>query len=127
MATCNVQSLMDDAPCFNALVPGQWQLVELVLLCRILQALDPLASCNIQSLLDDAACFNELMPGQQRLAELVLLCNISTAIVNALPLCGTGSPEGVVTGTICGQLYTDTSTGTKYTFTGVVGTKIGWV
>lgn len=42
-------------------------------------------------------------------------------------LAGNGPPENVVTGTALGVLYTDLLTGTKYTFTGTVGTKIGWV
>ena len=127
MSTCAVQPLLDDSGCFEALTSGQWQVVQLQLLCQILQALDPVATCNVQTLMDDANCFNALTPGQWRVVELQLLCDIKTSIINALPLCGTGSPEGVVPGLICGQLYTDTSTGTKYTFTGTVGTNTGWV
>lgn len=126
MATCSPQELLDDAPCFNALAPGQWQLVQLVLLCRILQALDPVATCNVQSLLDEAACFGALTPGQWRVVELQLLCEINANLVNALPLCGNGDPNGVVTGTICGQSYTDLDTGAEYRFQGVVGTNTGW-
>jgi len=48
-------------------------------------------------------------------------------VIGDLFLTGHGSPEGVVTGTVEGQLYTDLDTGAKYTFTGTVGTKIGWV
>ncbi len=48
-------------------------------------------------------------------------------VIGDLFLSGHGSPEGVVTGTVEGQLYTDVDTGTKYTFIGTVGTNIGWV
>lgn len=48
-------------------------------------------------------------------------------LVGDLFLVGHGSPEGVVTGTVRGQLYTDEDTGSKYTFLGVVGQNIGWV
>lgn len=121
MATCSPQELLDDAPCFNALVPGQWQAVQLVLLCRILQALDPVATCNVQSLLDEAACFGALTPGQWRVVELQLLCEINANLANALPLCGEGDPnvEGVA-GTICGQTYLDILTNTTYTWNGTV-------
>lgn len=40
---------------------------------------------------------------------------------------GNGPPEGVVTGVIQGQLYTDLLTGTLYKFIGTVGTKLGWI
>lgn len=38
MATCNVQSLLDDASCFECLPPGLWAVLELQLLCEILAA-----------------------------------------------------------------------------------------
>lgn len=36
MATCNVQSLLDEASCFACLSPGVLQVIELQLLCEIL-------------------------------------------------------------------------------------------
>lgn len=41
-------------------------------------------------------------------------------------LAGHGNPEGVVTGVVQGQVYTDLDTGAFYKFTGTAGTKIGW-
>jgi len=38
MATCNFQSLLANAACFNCLSPGQWEILELQLLCEILNA-----------------------------------------------------------------------------------------
>jgi hypothetical protein len=38
MSTCNVQSLLKNAACFNCLSPGEWDIVELQLLCEILSA-----------------------------------------------------------------------------------------
>jgi hypothetical protein len=36
MAQCNVQSLLSNAGCFNCLSPGEWDVLELQLLCEIL-------------------------------------------------------------------------------------------
>jgi hypothetical protein len=38
MATCNVQSLLKNAACFGCLSPGEWDVLELQLLCEILSA-----------------------------------------------------------------------------------------
>jgi hypothetical protein len=51
---------------------------------------------------------------------------VEAASVRAASLCGSGLPEGVVTGNYCGQIYTDTDTASLYTFVGTPGTKIGW-
>jgi hypothetical protein len=42
-------------------------------------------------------------------------------------LAGHGDPEGVVTATLQGQVYTDLDTGTLYKFVGTAGTAVGWV
>lgn len=120
MATCAVQPLLDDAACFAATTAGQLQWLQTVLLCRILQALDPMAECDVQGLLDDAACFAALPAGVLQLVQAQLLCNINTNIVNALPLCGSGDPNtnGTGNGTICGQTYVDTGTNTVYHWNG---------
>ena len=36
MATCNVQTLLANAACFECLSPGMWEIIELQLLCEIL-------------------------------------------------------------------------------------------
>jgi len=38
MATCNYQSLLNNAACFNCLSPGEQDILELQLLCEILNA-----------------------------------------------------------------------------------------
>lgn len=38
MATCDVNSLFANAQCFACLSPGEWQILELQLLCEILAA-----------------------------------------------------------------------------------------
>lgn len=38
MATCNVQTLIKNAACFACLSPGEWEVLELQLLCEILNA-----------------------------------------------------------------------------------------
>lgn len=38
MATCNVQTLIKNASCFACLSPGEWEVLELQLLCEILGA-----------------------------------------------------------------------------------------
>lgn len=43
------------------------------------------------------------------------------------PLTGTGSPEGLQTGTFLGEEYVDTSNGALYVFIGTPGTTTGWV
>lgn len=42
-------------------------------------------------------------------------------------LAGNGPPEGVVTGVIQGQVYTDLLTGSFYKFIGTVGQNTGWI
>lgn len=126
MAECNVQTLATDAACFAAETSGQLDALQAVLLCRILQALDPTMECNVQELMDDAACFAALPLGMLKLIQVQLLCEINTSIVNALPGCTPTDPNGVVTGLFCGQLITALDTGAKYTFQGTVGTNVGW-
>lgn len=38
MAQCNVQSLLSNSQCFGCLSPGEWDIIELQLLCEILNA-----------------------------------------------------------------------------------------
>ena len=45
MALCNVQTLLDDAACFACLSPGVQQILELQLLCEILQVVN-VPSCT---------------------------------------------------------------------------------
>lgn len=115
MAVCSPQTLLNDAACFACLqnAPGMLELVKTSLLCRILQALDPMATCDVQSLLNDAACFSCLQnaPGMLDIIQAQLLCNISEAISGGGAsgiTCGTEDPTEAPSGT-CGVYYrTDT-------------------
>lgn len=78
MATCDVQSLMDDAACFNTLTPFQLRVVQTQLLANILLALDPGADVSVDALLADAACFNALEPGTLNVVLAQLLCEVVT-------------------------------------------------
>lgn len=79
MATCSTSDLLEDARCFACLSSGELELVNTVLLCRILQANDPMASCDVNDLLADANCFACLLPGQLQLLQTQLLCEILSA------------------------------------------------
>lgn len=39
MATCNINELLDAGKCFACLTPGEMDIIELQLLCEILEAL----------------------------------------------------------------------------------------
>lgn len=81
MAQCDVQTLMTQAGCFSSCLRyGQQMYVELALLCKILQALDPMASCDVQTLLNNAKCFACLQPSEMDIVRLQLLCEISDGI-----------------------------------------------
>lgn len=114
MATCSVQTLLDDSPCFATLAgPGQWESVKLALLCQILQALDPMATCDVQTLLTAGKCFYPAVSeGMGQTLELQLLCEISAAVgggggAGILFTEGVGAPP--VDGSILTQGYFDTS------------------
>lgn len=79
MAVCDPQSLINDASCFQCLLPGQMPLAQLALLVRILQQLDPTFVLNVNTLMDEAKCFECLKGGEIQLARLALLCRISQA------------------------------------------------
>ena len=76
MATCSINELLNAGRCFGNLLAGQTPAVELALLCKILQAVNPMATCDIQSLVRDASCFFCLTPGQASAVRLQLLCEI---------------------------------------------------
>lgn len=126
MASCSVQTLLTSGPCFTNVQPSVGLALELLLLCNIYQQLNLVASCDLQTLLNSANCFETVPDDVKKSLILQLLCevwNASLTLVSA----GHGSPEGVVTGNKQGQFYLDLDTGNKYAFSGVVGTKIGWI
>lgn len=69
---------MAEAACFSCVSDvHKARMMELVLLCRILQALDPMANCDVQSLMAEASCFGCLSSTQMDILRLQLLCNIA--------------------------------------------------
>jgi len=132
MASCDIQTLLSKNPCLGGAPDWIVELVEFQILCGIKNflTLGTPVTCNIQSLLNDAACANAIDSGLLKVAKIQLLCDISVLIAGgggvAGFLCGVGNPNGVVASVVCGQLYTDTATGAKYTST-VSGTNNNWV
>lgn len=53
--------------------------VRAVLLCQILQTLNPVATCDVQSLMNEAACFDCLDLRQLSVLQTQLLCEILQA------------------------------------------------
>lgn len=99
MADCDALTLAGSGN-WNALTPVQKQTAEYVLLCQILQALDPMADCDPLALLNEAGCASCLMPAQLQVANFSLLCNILNSITTlgaGAIYGGNGSPEGVQT------------------------------
>ena len=69
--------------------------MDLVLLCRWLQTLDPMANCSVDSLLSDAACFACLDEGERSIVRTQLMCEILQAgggTGSVCIRCGSGPP-----------------------------------
>jgi len=79
MHQCTVSSLFKASAGFASLLAGQLQIVQTVLLCKILQANDPMADCTSQALLDAGKCYACLGPGQLQIIQTQLLCEILQA------------------------------------------------
>ncbi len=95
MHQCTTSDLLQHAAQYNGLSAHQLELVKVVLLCRILQANDPMASCDVQSLLNDANCFACLFPFQLSVIQTQLLCEILSGGGgggSSCLLCGTVDP-----------------------------------
>ena len=96
MATCDTQEILSDASCFSCYPPGQLELMRMVILCRMLNALNPMANCSPSSLLESAACFACHTTGELAIINTQLLCDIREAIGNGQQtclLCGTDDPS----------------------------------
>ena len=76
MANCSISELVQTGKCFLALPPAQRDAIMAVLLCKILQAHNPMATCDISSLMADAKCFACLPPNQLQAIIAQLLCEI---------------------------------------------------
>jgi len=88
---------VDSARCFDCLLPGQLELVKVLLLCRILQTNNPQMTCDPQTLLAAANCFNCLSPYQLQLVQTQLFCEIlhSGGGGQSCLYCSTGPPNFV--------------------------------
>lgn len=74
------QELAADSKCYECFGPNDYslRLMELVMLSKILKALDPNANTDPQALLDEAACFNCFgSQSLEQLMELVMLQKIN--------------------------------------------------
>lgn len=109
MASCDPQTLLASANAFASLPWGMLEVVKTALLCKILQANNPMASCDVQSLLRDAGCFSCLQPFQMQLVQTQLLCQIfqSGGSTDTCLMCGSGPP--VANATCECSLYYDSN------------------
>lgn len=119
---------LDLTGCANCLTAGQKQVVIINVLLEILQTLDPMADTDIETYLN--GCANCLYEGQKN-TVIVNLIDALGVFVSENSMLGLVDPNGVVTGLVLGQKYTqwngvDTTLRT-WTFTGTVGTNTGWI
>ncbi len=128
MAT-DAQTLLAGSNCYNNF-SAQFSLLKLGLLRQIVLAQNPMADTSPQTLLANVNCYNCYGPGVWPLLELALL----QAIANnggggggsgTGTLTGNGSPVGVVTPTVTGQIYTDQSTPGLWESNGLTNTS--WI
>jgi hypothetical protein len=77
MANCAPKGLLETGVEFLALTPHQLGAVRAVLLCQILQNIDPMATCDVSDLLASGACFNCLDARQLEIVQAQLLCEIA--------------------------------------------------
>lgn len=133
MAT-DAPTLLSEANCFNCYTatPYALQLMKLSLLAQIVLQGDPMADVTPQALLAQANCFNcyAANPYMLQLMELALLVQVvdngGGGGGGGLAFStGTGSPEGVVSGSP-GNTYWDTNADTYYVKVTGTGTNTGW-
>jgi len=77
MAACDLTELMPDTGCYLCLSDAQMRAVQIILLCRVLQTLDPMASCDVSDLLADANEFLHLGVRELLAIQAALMCEIS--------------------------------------------------
>lgn len=95
MAACSTEELLSEASCFACYPSPQLDLMRMVMLCRWLKLLDPMANCSPSSLLEDAACFGCHTAGELLIIQTQLLCEILQAgggTGSSCILCGTVDP-----------------------------------
>lgn len=82
MAVCNVQDLLSDAPCFAAYPDRVQRVIEVQMLCNLLDKLlnGGAVTCDPQTLITQAECFDGLPDYLLQTVKLQLLCEISNAV-----------------------------------------------
>lgn len=94
MATCELTDLLPETNCYLCLSDKHLEAVKAVLLCKILQELDPMATCNISDLLTEAQEYLFLGVREMQAVQTALLCLIYHQGA------GTGGVGGVVIDTV---------------------------
>ena len=113
MASCSVQDLLSASSCFACLPAGQLAIIEVTLLCKQLQAINPVANCSPAELLRDGSCFACLSPGELAIIRTQLQCEILNAgggSGNSCLLCGVIDPVAVPSCACAIYFRTDTGT-----------------
>lgn len=115
MAACDLTELVPDASCNLCLSDKQISGVITVLLCRILQRLDPMASCNVSDLLSEAQQYLYLNGRELGAIQVHLLC----AIANTAGQLGASGVSGGVVDPVADpgvdfQLYINLLTGSVW-------------
>ncbi len=109
MASCDTNEILYSARCFGGLTPFQLALVQVGLLCRILNG-GPVPECDAQEILSSASCFSCLSPGQLMIIQTQLLCEIlqGGGTSSACLECGTVNPTVAATSDCCIYYRRDT-------------------
>ena len=131
MATCDTQTLMDEAGCFVCLEPKLLLAAQTSLLCQIAISLGAMATCDPATLVSDAACFACLPPNQLQALIIQLLCEIKDTVGGGGSgvVCGqhgNGSPEGVVTANIGCTYVQEDAPGVFWVKVANDGANTGW-
>jgi hypothetical protein len=78
-AAVDAPTLMAGVSCYACLLPGQWPLIELQLLCLIAGG-----TCDPETLLAGVECYECLTPGQWKLLALALYADIVEKKINPI-------------------------------------------
>lgn len=73
---------MPDTSCYLCLSDKQLAAVTTVVLCKILQTLDPMATCNISDLLVESQEYLFLGAREMQAVQTVLLCQLYQQAIN---------------------------------------------
>lgn len=116
MATCDLETAAADSVCFECAPVDKLAAMSVSLLCKVLQALDPMATCDPETIADDAKCF-ECFDLQKLMAiQAKLLCDISEniggggAAGTGCVLCDDSDPVEAPTDCSCALWYNYSNT-----------------